>query len=68
MNDIDVYNKTINLLSTNLDNVEITINDNNDSIEIEVKSNYKSLINTISNKEMIIKYIGLKESKEIIKG
>lgn len=66
--DDEVYNKTYNLLSSNLDDVEININDADDIIEIEVISNYNSIINNIINKNIIIKYKGLKESKEIIKG
>ena len=68
ISDEDVYNKTVNLLSSNLNDAEINITDNDDNIEIEVKSNYKSLINNITNKDIIFKYKGLKESKKIIKG
>lgn len=68
IDDKQVYDKTIKLLESNLDDVQINIVDNNDYIEIEVNSNYKSLIGRITNNDLIIKYKGIKDSKEIIKG
>lgn len=68
MNDSNIESKTHELLSANLDDVEIKIEDKLDRVIVEVKSNYKSLYNSITNGEIIIRYIGLKSSKEIIKG
>ena len=66
---VDVKEKTTKLLENNLDNVDIEIIDNNDYIEITVIKNYKSIYSVISNNEDIsIKYKGIKETKEIIKG
>ena len=64
----DVYDDTIKLIETNLDNVDINIIDNNDYVEIEVISNYKSLYSKIINDDMTIKYKGTKIDKKIIKG
>ena len=61
--------KTTKLLENNLNNVEISVNDKDDYVEITVIKEYKSLYNIISNnKEISITYKGIKESKEIIKG
>ena len=68
IDDDNVLEKTKDLLNKNLDNIEISIIENNNSVEINVKSNYKSLYNSITNSDLIVKYRGLKESKEIIKG
>ena len=65
----DIKEKTTKLLENNLDNVDIKIIDENDYIEITVIKNYKSIYSVISNYEDInIKYKGIKETKEIIKG
>ena len=68
VNQNDVEEKTIKLLLSNLSDADVNITNTNDIVEIEVKSNYNSLINAITNKDLIIKYTGIKESKEIIKG
>ena len=66
--DTNIKEKTIKLLKNNLKNIEISIIDNNELIEIEVKSDYKSLYNTFTHSSISIKYKGNKNSKEIIKG
>jgi len=61
--------KTVKLLESNLNDVEIKINDNNEYIEINVIKEYKSLYTIISNdQEINITYKGIKNNKEIIKG
>lgn len=67
-NDDNIYDKTIKLLETNLNDVEISIKDTDDYVEIEVKNNYKNLYSKIMNEDLNIKYIGLKTDKKIIKG
>ena len=69
IDNVDIKEKTIKLLENNLDNVDIKIIDENDYIEIIATKNYKSLYTIISNnQEFNIKYKGIKETKEIIKG
>ena len=72
LDNIDNENVKINsakLLESNLDDIEIDIIDENDYIEIIATKNYKSLYTIISNnQEFNIKYKGIKETKEIIKG
>lgn len=71
LNNLDEENindKIIELLANNLGSVDIYFLDSEDYIEIEVKDNYKSLYNKITNNELSIKYKGFKQSKEIIKG
>ena len=58
--------KTKKLLNENIDDIEISIIDNNSYVEITVKKNYKGLL----RKEDVIEitYKGIKEDKSIIKG
>ena len=68
IDDVDVEDKTLELINSNLDNVKIDLLENDDYIELTVKSDYKSIYNSFTNSDLIIKYKGLKTSKEIIKG
>ena len=68
IDNVDVYNNTMKLLDNNLDDVEISILDVDDYINIIVKSNYKNLYNNIVNDDLIIKYRIDKINKEIKKG
>ena len=71
LNNIDndkVYDNTIELLESNLKDIEISINDKNEYVDMEVKSNYKSLYSNIFKTDLLIRYKGLKENKKIIKG
>ena len=68
ISDDKVEEKTRDLLESNLENIEINITDNDDFIVIEVKSNYKNLFSSVTGGNIIIKYKGIKTSKEIIKG
>ena len=61
--------KTKKLLNKNIDDIEVTIVDNNSYVEITVKKNYKGLYNIIKNEEkIIVTYKGMKEDKSVIKG
>ena len=72
LDNIDNENVKINtakLLESNLDDIKIDIIDENDYIEIIATKDYKSIYTIISNNQNIsIKYRGIKEAKEIIKG
>ena len=68
IDDVNIESKTIELLNANLKDVDIKINNTDDSVIIEVKSNYKSLFNSIINSNFTVRYKGIKTSKEIIKG
>ena len=72
LDNIDNENVKINtakLLESNLDDIKIDIIDENDYIEIITTKKYKSIYTIISNDQGInIKYKGIKETKEIIKG
>ena len=69
VDDINIKEKTIKLLESNLNNIEIDLINNVDYVEIKVEKEYKSLYTIISNDQNIsIIYKGIKESKEIIKG
>ena len=54
IDDYDIKDKTKQLLQKNLDNVEIDIIESDYDIQITVKSNYKSLYNTLTNNNLII--------------
>lgn len=69
IDDENVLDDTKALLNKNLKNIDIIINDNEDSINIKVVKNYKSIYSVISKKENITSiYIGNKETKKIKKG
>jgi len=67
--DIDIENKTKDLLDKNIDDIDININETDEYIEINVSKTRKSLYSIISNNTDInITYKGIKEDKKIIKG
>lgn len=68
IDDIDVKNKTINLLENNLDDIEVKILDNEENVEITVLMKYNGLYDIIYEDNIIVAYKGIKEKKEIIKG
>lgn len=69
IDDENVLDDTKALLNKNLKNIDIIINDNEDSINIKVVKNYKSIYSVISKKENITSiYTGNKETKKIKKG
>ena len=68
IDEVNIVNKTIELLNKNLDNIEIDIKEYSDYVELTVHSNYKSIYNKITNSKLIITYKGYKDNKEIIKG
>lgn len=60
--------KTIELLNSNLEDVDIEIIDNKESVIINVKKEYKGIYKIIYDNNISISYKGIKQSKEIIKG
>lgn len=65
----NIKEKTVKLLKSNLDDIDIEIIETNEYVEISVTKDYKSLYTIISNDQNInITYRGIKTNKEIIKG
>lgn len=61
--------KVKKILETNLDDIEIIFTNEEEYIEITVTKHHKGLYSVIFKDEIInIKYRGIKETKEIIKG
>jgi len=60
--------KTIKLIEKNIEDVEVDIKDNYNSVEVNVSKEYKGIYNIIYDNEIKITYIGNKETKKIIKG
>lgn len=67
--DTNVINNTKALLNKNLKDIDINIDDNNDTVKIKVEKEYNSIYSVIRNKEVITSvYVGNKETKKIKKG
>ena len=61
--------KTKDLLEENIDDIVVTITDNNSYVEITVIKKCKGLYSIIKNEDIIeVTYKGIKEDKSIIKG
>ena len=69
IDNIDVYDNTTQYINKNIDNSNITISDNGDSITINIKKSRRSIYNIINiNTELNITYTGYKIDKRIVKG
>lgn len=68
IDDVDIKNKTIRLLESNLDDIDIKIIDNQENVEITVLMKYNGLYDIIYEDNIIVTYKGIKENKKIIKG
>lgn len=60
--------KTIDLLESNIENIDVKINDNGNSVELSVSKEYKGIYNIIYDDKINVTYVGNKETKKIIKG
>lgn len=70
INEEDINDKVNKLLNKNIKNIEeLTINDEEDYVEINVSKIRKSIYSIITNDTKIsVKYKGYKDNKRIIKG
>lgn len=67
LEDSAVESKVIKLLESNTEDTTFEI-DNTTNIEITAHKSYKGISGIFNNNELDIKYIGNKDTKEIVKG
>jgi len=65
----NVVDSTKKLLNKNINNIEISINDSTDYVEITVSKSHKGIFNILkNNSEINITYKGNKKDNKVIKG
>lgn len=64
----DIKDRTIELIKSNIEDAQITINEKEDYVEIIVYKDYSGMYSKLTNAKLRVTYKGFKEDKKIIKG
>ena len=68
IDDIDIEDKVKKILNSNLDNIDINISTNENFVEIIVNKEYEGIYKSLYDGNIEVKYMGMKDTKEVIKG